>query len=155
MVQFGHDVLKTWSKLDKDKKNYIIEQIKQEYIPAGEVVSNDWIKEVMVSCMSHKRSEARDAYGEEKEKPTWLDAEEWRQIAQEKAENPDKFWQQREAARVKNESVGSSHLGSGGYETLQEDFVSLFNVIVKYIIYAYTICTNINFIFWTEDCGRT
>ena len=81
--------------------------------------------------------------------------EEWRQIAQELTESPDKFWQQRDAARAKNESVGSSHLGSGGYETLQEDFVSLFIVIVKYIIYAYTICTNINFTFWTDGCGRT
>ena len=53
----------------------------------------------------------------------WLDAVEWRQLQQEREENPDKFHQQRESAKKKNESV-SSHLGSGGYETLREEFMS-------------------------------
>ena len=85
-IQFGHEVLKTWSKLDRDKKLFIIEQIKQEFIPSGEVISNEWIKHVMVSCILHRRSETRDTYNEDKGKPIWLDSEEWRQIAQEKTQ---------------------------------------------------------------------
>lgn len=123
-VQFGHEIFKDWDKRDKDKKNYIIEQIKSEFMPADETVSNDWIKSVCVSTMSHRKSEARDALKEGKSKPAWLDAAEWRQLQLEREENPDKFHQQREAAKKKNESVGSSHLGSGGYETLREEFVS-------------------------------
>ena len=92
-------------------------------MPADEQVNNDWIKSVMVSTMSHRKSEARDAFREGKPKPTWLDAAEWRQIQQEAIDNPNKYQQQREAARLKNESVGSSHLGSGGYDTLRDEFV--------------------------------
>lgn len=128
-IEFGHEILKKWDKLDKDKKNFIIEQIKREFIPSGEVVSNEWIKDVMVQTMSHRRSEARDALKEEKPKPVWLDSEEWSTIQREREETPDKFQQQRDAARAKNESVGSSHLGSGGYETLREEFVSLLALI--------------------------
>ena len=98
--------------------------MKDEFVPADEQVSNDWIKSVMVSTMSHRKSEARDACREGKPKPTWLDAAEWRQIQQEATDNPNKYQQQREAARLKNESVGSSHLGSGGYDTLRDEFVS-------------------------------
>ena len=128
-IEFGHEILKKWEKLDKDKKNFIIEQIKREFIPSGEVVSNEWIKDIMVQVMSHRRSEARDAFKEGKPKPVWLDSEEWSIIQRENIETPDKFQQQRDAARAKNENVGSSHLDSGGYETLREEFVSLLALI--------------------------
>lgn len=52
---------------------------------------------------------------------------------QEHNDNPDKFQQQKDAARAKNESIGSYHLGSGGYETLREEFVSCLLLIVKWI----------------------
>ena len=79
-VQFGHEIMQDWEKRDKDKKSYMIERVKTEFVPADEQVSNDWIKSVMVSTMFHRKSEARDACREGKPKPTWLDAAEWRQI---------------------------------------------------------------------------
>ena len=123
-IQFGHEIMKRWDQHDAEKKNYIIKRIKEEFTLAGEEVSNEWIKDVMVSTMSHRRSEARDAFKEGKAKPAWLDAAEWRAIQQEATEDPDKFAKQRRAAERRNESVGSSHLGSGGYDTLREEFVS-------------------------------
>ena len=74
--------------------------------------------------MSHWRSEVRDAVRDGKPKPIWLDAEEWRLAVQEYGDDPNKYQQQKEAAQAKNESVGSSHLDSGGYDTLQDEFVS-------------------------------
>ena len=130
-IQFGHEVLKKWDKLDLEKKIFIQDQIKREFSPSGEVMSNEWIKEIMKSCMSHRRSEVRDAVREGKPKPLWLDTEEWREAVQEYSDNPGKYQQQRDAARAKNESVGSSHLGSGGYDTLRDDFVSSLSRIVK------------------------
>ena len=155
-IQFGHEILKTWDKLDREtRRNFIIEQIKQEFIPSGNVVSNEWIKYQMVNVMSHIGDQRREMHIKKaRESRLGLMQRSGGRFTQEATDSPDKFWQQRDAARAKNESVGSSHLGSGGYETLREDFVSLFTVIVKYIIYAYT-CTNINFTFWTDGCGRT
>lgn len=160
-LQFGHHVLKKWDELDADRKNYVIEEIKRRFIPVEghPVVPNQWIKSMMVSCMSHKRSEARDAFKEGKPKPSWLDAEEWREIQQETEDNPTKFQQQRDAARAKNESVGSSHLGSGGYDTLREEFVSTYTHIRSLFLWvqfqSFT-CTNLIFGMgrWRSQAGR-
>ena len=75
--------------------------------------------------MAHRRSEARDAFREGKEKPVWLDDREWEGISQDLTETPDRFQQQREAARTRLQIVGTSHLGSGGYETMRHEFVSI------------------------------
>eukprot|EP00250_Pteridium_aquilinum_P033171 c5276_g1_i1 orf=243-569(+) len=72
--------------------------------------------------MKHRRSECRDAYREGKPKPIWLDAEEWEMIRQECTDTSEKFSQQRETARVRLASVGSSHLGSGGWGNMQAEF---------------------------------
>lgn len=145
-VQFGHEVLKTFHDLDKDKINAIADQIKREYTPRGPVMSNDWIKHQVVSVMSHRRSEVRTAVKKGKPKPTWLDTEEWRAAQQEYGDDPHKYQQQIDAARTRNESVGSSHLGSGGYETLRADFVSCYCLLQNdflIIILRALICTNI------------
>ena len=45
-------------------------------------------------------------------------------IKHEYTDTPEKFNQQREAARIRLQSVGSSHLGSGGWGNMQAEFVS-------------------------------
>ncbi len=35
-IQFGHEIMQDWDKRDKEKKNYIIERVKDEFVPAGE-----------------------------------------------------------------------------------------------------------------------
>ena len=56
------------------------------------------------------------------------------EVQQEAADDPNRYHQQREAARLKNESVGSLHLGSGGYDTLQDEFVSASSLIYLWSI---------------------
>ena len=64
-IQFGHEIMQDWDKRDKEKKNYIIERVKDEFVPADEQVSNDWwIKSVMVSSMSHRKDKgSRSLHG--------------------------------------------------------------------------------------------
>lgn len=53
-VKFGHKIMKSWDARDKEKKNYIIEKIKRDFLPACKEVSNNkWIKCVLGSCKSH------------------------------------------------------------------------------------------------------
>ena len=80
-IQFGHQVLKKWDKLDADQTKYVIEEMKQPFIIDEEghlVVLNEWIKSMMVSCMYHRRSKVRDALKKGNPKPSLFDAEEWR-----------------------------------------------------------------------------
>ena len=35
-IQFGHEIMQDWDKRYKEKKNYIIEQVKDEFVPADE-----------------------------------------------------------------------------------------------------------------------
>lgn len=75
--------------------------------------------------MSHRRSEARDAYREKRGKPDWLDREEWKLIKKEFKDEPQKWKQQLDAAKARLEAGSSSHLGSGGWASFNEDFVSI------------------------------
>ena len=131
VVQFAHSVMRPYDSQDEERKNYINEVIQSEFQPAveGQKVSNSWIQHQCKQVMKHRRSECRDAYREGKPKPIWLDAEEWEMIRQEYTDTPEKFSQQREAARVRLASVGSSHLGSGGWGNMQAEFVSKFSFV--------------------------
>ncbi|MCO5600093.1 hypothetical protein L7F22_054201 [Adiantum nelumboides] len=123
-IQFGHSVMKKWSSQNAEAKNYITDAIQQEFRPAPgfDRVSAQWILEHARGIMSHRRSEARDAFRHGLSKPTWLDLEEWEQIAEEIGADPDRYRHQREAALKRNADIGASHLGSGGYETLRHEF---------------------------------
>ena len=126
-VQFHNSVMTLWEHQDKEKKNYINTKIKQEFQPSDprNPVSNEWIQYTARILMAHRRSEARDAFREGKEKPMWLDDREWEGISQDLTKTPDRFQQQREAARTRLQTVGASHLGSGAYETMRHEFVSI------------------------------
>ena len=126
-VQFGHTIMVKWSAQDKDRKNYITEAIYREYRPAPghPVVSSEWIQHTAREVMSHRRSEARDAFRSGLPKPVWLDAEEWEMIRDEQQTTPDRYRQQRDATATRLEAVGASHLGSGGYDTMRHEFVSI------------------------------
>lgn len=134
-IQFGHSIMIKWDNQDQEKKNYIISAIQDEFRPADptETVSSQWIMHVCKSIMSHRRSEARDAFKEGKPKPTWLDAEEWQMIIEENQATPDRYRQQQEAARARLQAVGASHLGSGGFDTFRTEFVSNISLSLIYL----------------------
>ena len=46
-------------------------------------------------------------------------------IRDEQQTTPDRYRQQRDAAATRLEAVGASHLGSGGYDTMRHEFVSI------------------------------
>ena len=46
-------------------------------------------------------------------------------IRDEQQQTPDRYCQQRDAAATRLEAVGASHLGSGGYDTMRHEFVSI------------------------------
>ena len=116
-----------WSAQDKDHKNYITEAIYREYRPAPghPVVSLEWIQHTAREVTSHRRSEARDAFRGGLPKPVWLDAEEWEMIRDEQQQTLDRYRQYRDAAATRLEAVGVSHFGSGGYDTMRHEFVSI------------------------------
>ena len=90
--------------------------------------------------MGHRRSKARDAYKDGKPKPVWLDDEEWEGIRQDFMENPNRFAQQREVARIRLQTTGTSHLGSGGLETMHAEFVSIIFKIVYLSVCLWIMC---------------
>lgn len=95
--------MKIWDNQDIEKKNYITEKIKEEYKPENPMnkVSNDWVQHTAMLCMSHRRSDARQAYKHGKPKPVWLDQEEWDAIAREFTKMLDRYQQQREATHAR------------------------------------------------------
>ena len=50
-------------------------------------------------------------------------------IRDEQQTTPDRYRQQRDAAATRLEAVGASHLGSGGYDTMHHEFVSIISRI--------------------------
>lgn len=142
-IQFGHEVMTIWDDLDQEKKNYINRMIHQEFRPLDPryEVSNDWIQLSCRLLMGHRRSDARDAFKDGKPKPVWLDDEEWEGIRREHTENPNRFAQQRAAARIRLQTAGTSHLGSGGLETMRAEFVSIMFKFVYLSVCLWRMCS--------------
>ncbi|MCO5602468.1 hypothetical protein L7F22_056600 [Adiantum nelumboides] len=57
-----------------------------------------------------------------RQRSDWLYREEWRQIREERVTAPDRWEQQRRAARARIDAGSSHHLGSGGWGSFDEDF---------------------------------
>lgn len=139
-VQFHNFVITLWDQQDKEKKNYINTKIKKEFLPSNprNPVSNECIQYIAHILMVHYRLEARDAFRKGKDILVCLDGREWEGRAQEVTETPEKFQQQREVARMKLQTIGASHFGSGGYKTMHHEFVSICNRFV-YL----NVCSNV------------
>ncbi|KAH7438797.1 hypothetical protein KP509_04G031800 [Ceratopteris richardii] len=122
-IEFGHSMLK-WTKQDGDSKNHIAQCIYEEYRPApgNPIVSSEWIQHTAREVMSHRRSKACDAFKAGLPKPVWLDAKEWESIQDEHQHTPNRYRQQRDAAATRSDTVGTSHLGSGGYDSMRYQF---------------------------------
>ncbi|KAH7306870.1 hypothetical protein KP509_22G035200 [Ceratopteris richardii] len=73
--------------------------------------------------MSHRRSEAHDAFRGGLPKPLWLDVEEWESIQDEHQYTPDRYSQQRDVAATRLDRVGMWHLGSGRYDSMRYQFI--------------------------------
>ncbi|KAH7306868.1 hypothetical protein KP509_22G035200 [Ceratopteris richardii] len=79
--------------------------------------------------MSHRRSEAHDAFRGGLPKPLWLDVEEWESIQDEHQYTPDRYSQQRDVAATRLDRVGMWHLGSGRYDSMRYQFISIMLII--------------------------
>ncbi|KAH7331380.1 hypothetical protein KP509_20G030200 [Ceratopteris richardii] len=123
-IEFGHSVMLKWTKQDWDSKNHITQCIYEEYRPApgNPIVSSEWTQHTAREVMSHRRSKARDAFRADLPKPVWLDVEEWESIQDEQQHTPDQYRQQRDAVATRLDMVGTSLLGSGGYDSMRYQF---------------------------------
>ena len=81
-----------------------------------------------------RKYEIRQAALHGLDKPPHASSNDWRKAKEEVKKNPERFKQKREASRVQRESVGQSHLGSGGRGRFKAYFVS---IILHIIIFAY------------------
>lgn len=136
---FAHEVMTKFTKLSQDKKDRIVQQILSEYHPreGSSVVPNRWILEQMKACLSHRRSDVTQAIKKGAGKPWYLDQEEWDKQLREHGENPQRYAQQERAAARRLESVGSSHLGSGGWDSFHAYFVSIGVYSFSFLSFTY------------------
>ena len=124
---FAHEVMTKFPRLSQGKKDRVVQQILAEYHPreGSEVVPNKWIMDQMKACLSHRRSDVTQAIKKGAPKPWYLDQQEWDKEVEAHGENPQRYAQQERAAARRLESVGSSHLGSGGWDSFHAYFVSI------------------------------
>ena len=119
---FRHTVMKPWTEQRQDLKDYVIDTLHRDFLvpTLDDRFSRDFMLLHMREYMKHRRDDARSAI----ERPDWLDREEWRQIREDRTSSPDRWEQQRRAARARIDAGSSHHLGSGGWGSFHEDFVS-------------------------------
>ena len=132
---FANDFMTTWTKLDKGKKDRVMNQINDEYKPAqgSEVVPRRWIKDHMVDVMKHWRGDVTRRVKGGGDKPWYITDEDWNAEKEKHEANPQRYKQQEDAAKARMESVGSSHLGSGGWDSFHVYFVSINTYLVCFI----------------------
>lgn len=136
---FRHTVMVSWRSQERSSIDYIISTLHREFpVPSADSAFDDaWMRVRMRDYMKHRRSDARTA----DTRPAWLDREEWRGIREERATTPDRWHQQREAARARVEAGSSHHLGSGGWATFEEDFVRFLPSSLFYLcIFSLVVC---------------
>ena len=134
---FQNDLMTKYPNLDKAKKNRIIDLIMQEFkpIPGGQVVDRKWIKDHMVDVLKHARGDVTRAVKSGGSRPWFCTQELWDREVELHAANPERYKQQEDAAKVRQESVGSSHLGKGGYERFHYRFVRINVHLILFNLY--------------------
>ncbi|MCO5601965.1 hypothetical protein L7F22_056092 [Adiantum nelumboides] len=117
---FRHIVMQTFAAQRQDLKYYVIDTLYHDYpVPTpGDRFGREYMLLRMREYLKHRRDDARRAT----QRPDWLDREEWRQIREERVTAPDRWEQQRRAARARIDAGSSHHLGSGGWGNFDEDF---------------------------------
>ncbi|MCO5589231.1 hypothetical protein L7F22_043197 [Adiantum nelumboides] len=117
---FRHTVMQTFAAQRQDLKDYVIDTLYHDFpVPTpGDRFGREYMLLRMREYLKHRRDDARRAT----QRPDWLDTEEWRQIREERVTAPDRWEQQRRAARARIDAGSSHHLGSGGWGSFDEDF---------------------------------
>ena len=136
---FANDFMTTWAKLDKGKKDRVMNQINDEYKPdqGSEVVPRRWIKDHMVDVMKHWRGDVTRRVKARGDKPWYITDEDWNAEKEKHEANPQRYKQQEDAAKARMESVGSSYLGSGGISWLlckSQHLSCMFHLMLCYAI---------------------
>ncbi|KAI5066576.1 hypothetical protein GOP47_0019200 [Adiantum capillus-veneris] len=124
---FRHYILNKWSEVPSDLKNRVISILHDEFsVPTRDQRFNeDLMKIRMREYCKHKRSEVQKAIKHGWNRPDWLAKEDWKNAKKAARENPDKWKQQKDAARARVKAGSSHHLGSGGWASFQADFWSM------------------------------
>ncbi|MCO5604765.1 hypothetical protein L7F22_058935 [Adiantum nelumboides] len=117
---FKHTVMQTFAAQRQDLKDYVIDTLYHDFpVPTpGDRFGREHMLLRMREYLKHRRDDARRAT----QRPDWLDREEWRQIREEHVTAPDRWEQQRRAARARIDAGSLHHLGSGGWGSFDEDF---------------------------------
>ncbi|MCO5598267.1 hypothetical protein L7F22_052359 [Adiantum nelumboides] len=117
---FRHTVMQTFATQHQDLKDYLIDTLYHDFpVPTpGDRFGREYMLLLMREYLKHRRDDARRAT----QRSDWLDREEWRQIRKERVTAPDRWEQQRRAARARIDAGSSHHLRSGGWGSFDEDF---------------------------------
>ncbi|MCO5610018.1 hypothetical protein L7F22_064253 [Adiantum nelumboides] len=104
----------------EDLKDYFIDTLYHDFpVPTpGDRFGREYMLLRMREYLKHRRDDVRRAT----QRPDWFDREEWRQIREERITAPDRWKQQRRAARARIDAGSLHHLGSGGWDSFDEDF---------------------------------
>ncbi|MCO5548409.1 hypothetical protein L7F22_001865 [Adiantum nelumboides] len=117
---FRHTMMQTFAAQRQDLKDYVIDTLYHDFLVStpGDRFGREYMLLRMREYLKHRRDDARRAT----QRPDWLDREEWRQIREERVTAPDRWEQQRRTARARIDAGSSHHLGSGGWDSFDEDF---------------------------------
>ncbi|MCO5598265.1 hypothetical protein L7F22_052357 [Adiantum nelumboides] len=117
---FRHTVMQTFAAQCQDLKDYVIDTLYHDFpVPTpGDRFGQEYMLLRMREYLKHRRDDARRAT----QRSDWLDREEWRQIREERVTAPDRWEQQRRAARARIDAGSSHHLRSGDWDSFDEDF---------------------------------
>ena len=81
------------------------------------MLPHGWVCMQMVDLASHHRSNVCTAMKAGRRAPWYIYPEDYRVKVATHPSNPDHFKKKRDATARRNESVRSSHLGSGGWDS--------------------------------------
>jgi hypothetical protein len=151
-LTFREEIYVDWRKQRADRKQYILDTLRSEFpCPDGYTFSDRFMLHRMSQWMNHRRSEVRDAIREGKKRLSGCAKSDWDHMKREIENNPEKFKQQREAAKKRQDSLGASHLGSGGKGHFMAYFVSIHNSflhlsVMQLFLYFYLINYHLKYI---------
>ena len=124
------DILIDWCKQAKEKKSRVLETLHQEFpTPPEAEFDNKWMLSRMGRLIKNRKYEIRQAVRGGLSWPPDVSSKDWKIAKEELKKDPERFSQQREASHKQRESVGMSHLGSGGRGRFSVYFVSIIIII--------------------------
>lgn len=124
-IYFPDDILTDWRLQPEGSKDIVIDILHREFPnPLEYRFKTKVMKSAMNQALKSRRGTARTAGREGVRKPPGLSDDDWRRVHDEQRTFPHRWDQQREANKIQQQTIGVSHLGSGGKPNFLYKFVS-------------------------------